>query len=231
MNKTIYLVIFILSLYNCKQVEKKNLPNKAADTLENTVEIKDEITLKNSETKNQKKCVTDIFLEGAIPTFNYKSIYKQNYSSNTFLLDTLFKNFNALHIKAVKNNNRNYTEFSQKHTPSANIKTSKIKENTFGFFIGLDSINIKDNKTNVLEYAQINFPTKYYKNTNKDLFKIKKDSSLIDIGITKQEFALIFEKDTKKLCDTVFVGNETDESFYIFKEGKLNKIIFNFYTP
>lgn len=226
LNKIFYITILIFCLFGCKNTEQTNLSNNDTDS---NLKKEGKITTKTSNVKNQITCISDIFIEGPIPTFGFDDAYKNKRA--TFLLDTLFSNFYISHIKPIKNTDRNYLKASKYFSPSENIETLKTKENSYSFFIGLDSINLKNNNTVILEYAELNFPTNHYKNVNRELFKIKKDSSLIDIGMTKKEFANIFKKDVKQLCDTIFVGNETDESYYIFNDNQLAKVIFNFYTP
>jgi len=223
MTKIIYIPLFILCFFSCKYQAQSNLSSQKVSSLSNVSIVENEVYIKEKKTE----CISDILLEEAIPTFSFDNTYK----NITFLIDTLFSDFHISHIKPIKNSNRNYLEMSKNYAPSVSIKTSKTKENIYRFFIGLNSINIESVDTALLEYAEINFSTLQYKNINREFFKIKKDTSIIDIGITKQEFANIFKKDVKQLCDTIFVGNETEESYYIFNDNKLKKVIFNFYTP
>jgi hypothetical protein len=62
-----------------------------------------------------------------------------------------------------------------------------------------------------------------------DLFKIKYNNFLIDIGMKKADFAKIFKQNINRLCDTVNVHNDTDESWYVFKKNSLDKIIIESY--
>lgn len=225
--------ISTVAIKNLKQTELKDFIGDFENVSLNSEKKTFQKKLDNSAKikKTQIDCTSDIFFDNEIPTFNYESKFPKKRYLTPFLLDTVFRNFYAVHIKPIRNSERNYLEISKYYSPSVNIKQLKTKDNIFGFFIGLDSININEKKTCALEYAELNFPTKYYRNVKRDLFKIKKDTSLLDIGMDKVLFAKIFNKDAKTLCDTISVGNETDTSYYIFKDGKLIKVIFNFYMP
>ena len=45
----------------------------------------------------------------------------------------------------------------------------------------------------------------------------------------KADFAKIFKQNINRLCDTVNVHNDTDESWYVFKKNSLDKIIIESY--
>ncbi len=223
----------IYAIENLKQVDSMDSIGNFKNILlksEKKNSQKTENRIKKTK-KYQVTCTSGIYLTNEIPTFNYESKFPKKRYLVSFLLDTVFRNFYAVHLKPIRNSNRNYLEISNYHSPSVNYEPFKTKENIFGFFLGLDSINVNKSKTYALEFAELNFSTKYYRNVKRDLFKIKKDTSLLDIGMDKALFAKIFEKDVKTLCDTIFVGNETDTSYYIFKANKLIKVIFNFYVP
>lgn len=216
MKNVIYITI-LLSFFSCKQAKEDDFEKQNVNTSDSTLIQKD---------SHVNICEGGIYLDGKkIPTFNFEIEHGQK--GLAFLMDTLFRSFYKAKIeiaidKSLKGN-RTYIEFSKNHIYDKKDFFSE-KENIFGFYLILET-------GGALEYAELNFPTKYYKNAKRDLFKIKKDTALLDVGMDKTLFAKIFNRDIKTLCDTVYVGNETDTSYYIFKDGKLVKVIFNFYTP
>lgn len=228
-------------LFNCKQSQKDNVKEEMLESINDTsINNIQETALTKENNENildigkstQIDCIGGIYFDNVIPTFNFEK--EQSSSRKSFLMDTLFRSFHKnrieMNIDKSLRGYFNYIEFSQVYIPD-NENFFTDKENKFLFYIGVTK-HLKPGKERfALEKAEINFPTKHYRNANRELFKIKKDTKLIDIGISKKEFAKIFNKETNKLCDTVYVGNETDTSYYIFKNSKLAKVIFNFYTP
>jgi hypothetical protein len=215
--KNIIYIIVLLSFFSCKQTKENDVEKKKVNTT-------DSITIKKNALMD---CENGVYLDGKqIPTFNFDKDHSSK--SLSYLMDTLYRSFHKSKIENSINRSlkgdRVYVEFAQNYDPSPNIDLFKRKKNIFGFYL------LRETRAS-LEYAELNFPTKYYKNAKRDLFKIKKDTALLDVGMDKALFAKIFNKDVKTLCDTVYVGNETDTSYYIFKDGKLVKVIFNFYTP
>lgn len=212
----------MVCLFSCKQGKTNTEYNEMRIESDSASKIENEVIIDN---KNKTECITDIFLDREIPAFNCSDCFYDK--SKSFLIDTLFRGFYVSYketkINKPSNDRRQYLEFSQFYSPSPNVETLKSKENIFKFYLN-------KNGSIQLESVELNFPAEDYKNVKREIFKVKKDSAFIDIGINKERFAIIFEKDLKILCDTIFVGNETNESFYIFKEDKLTKIIFNFYT-
>lgn len=215
--KNIIYIIVLLSFFSCKQAKEDDVEKKNVNTTDRTTIQKD---------SHVNSCGGGIYLDGEqIPTFNFEIEYGQK--GLTFLMDTLFRSFYKAKIetgidKSLKGN-RTYIEFSKNHIYDKKDFFSE-KQNIFGFYLIRET-------GGPLEYAELNFSTKYYRNTKRDLFKIKKDTALLDVGMDKTLFAKVFNRDAKTLCDTVYVGNETDTSYYIFRDSKLVKVIFNFYTP
>ena len=215
--KNIVSIIILISIFSCKQTKENDIDKKTVNTADGIAINKNALL----------DCTDGIFFNNEIPTFNYEIIFPKKKYSIPFLIDTIFTNFYKNKIetnidKSLKGE-RIYIEFSKYYLSDKKDLLTK-KENVFGF-------NTFNGKSGTLEYAELNYPTKYYKNVKRNWFKIKKDSFLIDIGMDKAQFAKIFDKDVKSLCDTISVADDSNTSYYIFKDSKLNKVIFNFYTP
>ena len=193
----------------CIRVEKYNEDGK--------LEKKQRFT---SVANPKQECIGSLYQENVIPTFKFKTSNTKPLSK-AYLSDTLFIGFSESLI--ATDSDRDYLEFSTQAVLPSTKESDPKSTNTFKFFKYA-------NNTYGLAHAEVNFPTSHYEEAGKDMFKVVKDAALIDIGISKQDFSRIFKTDHKTMCDSVKVSDDTSDSWYLFKNDKLHKIILTPYT-
>ncbi len=205
----------MMSLCSCKKNEQKR--NSMIVTSNNIV----------GQTNFTKDCANSFYIENGIPQFNFEVLGKEKNYRKSFLIDTLFRHFSYHFIIREYNQKAEYQRhtlafFKPNNTQNENVVPSTLF-NTFEFY------NIKKNHY-ILSYVELNFSTKQYKKyIDNNYFKIYKDNVIIDIELSKKEFSKIFKEKTELLCDTVKIGDEFTDSWYLFKNNRLNKIIINPY--
>jgi antitoxin component YwqK of YwqJK toxin-antitoxin module len=198
----------------CIQIKKYHKDGK--------LEAKRRFTFLTNPEEGEEECMDSFYEENVIPGFKFEKIDQKTFSKS-YLSDTLFIGFSESMITI--NSERNYLEFAASENLSPANELNVKASNTFRFFK-------YTNDTYGLAYAELNFPASYYTHgyEDKDVFKIVKDSILIDIGLSKQDFATLFNADTKALCDTFKIGDDASDSWYLFRNDKLHKIILTPYT-
>lgn len=184
------------------------------------LEVNDVSPLEVEDRVQEEECLNFIYQENDIPTFKFEKTSKRQFSKS-YLVDTLFTGFSESSI--TTKSGRNYIEFrAWTNIPSKKNPNFRVN-NSYSFFK-------YSNDTYGLADVHINFPANSYKNLDKELYEIIKDSSRIDVGLSKQLFAQIFRTDAKLVCDTVQVSNDSSDSWYLFKNNRLHKIIMTLYT-
>lgn len=169
-----------------------------------------------------KNCTEFFYIEDGMPTPKFVDLSLESFS-RPYLSDTLFVGFSESSITTKLK--RYYLEFNHLAMLPTKSRFKFPVNNSFGFYK-------YPNETYGLAYVELNFPASYYKyrDGDKNLFKIVKDSSFIDIGISKQDFVKLFKATTQTVCDTVKIGDDSSDSWYLFKNDRLHKIILTPYT-
>ena len=207
------LLIFFVCLSSCREDKLGTAisQSKNQETLLATIE-KDSVV--------QEKCVDVIYLDNVMPSFKFENSIGRTFSKS-YLTDTLFVDFSKSTI--ITDLKYESLEFSSWITLK---KLNFVVGNRYQF-------HKYRNGSYTLSLAELNFRSDdlRYRYIDKDLYKIAKDSSLIDIGMSKLAFAKIFETGSKAVCDTVKVGDDSSESWYVFKKDRLHQIIIMPYIP
>lgn len=174
-------------------------------------------------------CIHTIYTK-ALPKYGFVTEHESFIYNESYLIDSLFQDFTASKIyynwEDENNEDQYYLEFTMHFLPHGK-ELIGLRENKFRFVP-------RDDGKYIFSYAETTFnSTLYFKSLDLqekvNRFKIKIDTSYIDIGISKKHFATLFKKEVNKLCDTVKVGDDSSDSWYIFKNDTLNKIVVNPY--
>ncbi len=170
------------------------------------------------------KCNSYIQIKSGLgPLFNYEKLYNR-YLSRALLLDTLFKSFHVSegldNITLPNNVRRNFLEFVKGYNPDSNSLFSKYRQNKFRFYKTV-------NGDYSLESAEINFNSDLvFPEDISQLYKVVASGTiLLDVGSTKAEVQKSFKIDSKQLCDTMQIQDDSEEIWIYFKDNKINKII------
>jgi hypothetical protein len=192
--------------------------------------------------KNDVKKICDIGVD-RVPIFEFlndKDLNERDIiEDQLFFPFTIFKIYNSRDVKKEDNKQSYHYEISKHYNKDINSNIFSDKKNKYVFYrakndlLRLVSAEVTFNSDlifndNLFVESIKNENTKKYKE-KANLFKIKYNNALIDIGMKKKEFAKIFEQEFNKLCDTINVHNDTDESWYLFRENTLDKIIIDSY--
>lgn len=192
---------------------------------------------------NNFKRICDIEVE-SIPTLQFahkeEDITEKTIKENKlFEPFTILKIYNNQNTKDKDKDQNYYYELSKHYNKDIDGNRLNDKENKYIFhktkndFLRMVAAEITFNSDLIFNAVKFVEPienenTKKYKE-KANLFKIKHNNVLIDIGMKKEEFAETFNLDFKKICDTINVHNDTDVSWYLFKQNILDKVIIENY--
>jgi hypothetical protein len=188
----IVLIFVLIFSFSCKEERHtSSLKKKMANV----------IVADSADSLESKGCTEFFYTEDGMPMPKFLDLVQTSFSK-TYLSDTLFVGFSQSSI--TTKSKRNYLEFTHLAMLPTKWRFDFAVNNTFRFYK-------YHNETYGLAYAELNFPASYYKYVygDKDVFKVVKDSSLIDIGISKQDFAKLFIAETKAVCDTIKIGDDS----------------------
>ena len=192
--------------------------------------------------KNDFKKINDMEVN-RVPTFEFlndKDLNERDLTENKlFLPFKIFKIYNIRDVNSEDNKQNYHYEISKHYNKDINSSIFSNKINKYVFYraendlLRLVSAEVTFNSDlifndNLFVKSIENENTKKYKE-KANLFKIKHNNALIDIGMKKEEFAKIFKQELNRLGDTIKIHNDTDESWYLFRENTLDKIIIDSY--
>lgn len=192
--------------------------------------------------KNDFKKIYDIEVN-RVPTFEFlndKDINERDLTEKKlFIPFKVLKIYNCRDVNKENNKQNYHYEISKHYNKDINSSIFSNKINQYVFYRGendllrLVSAEVNFNSdlifSDTLFFEPIENQNEKKIKNKADLFKIKYNNFLIDIGMKKTDFAKIFRQDVNRLCDTVNVHNDTDQSWYLFKENILDKIIIDSY--
>jgi len=157
-------------------------------------------------------CTEYLYLDNTIPIF----VFDQNtIFAESVLSEKWFGTFDKTYHQA--NEGRTYVTFSKSKN------NSQTEVNTYTFLLL--------NGRLLLEYAEINFSSEFYKVNNPENYQLEHKQKLIDVGMNKEQFQYVFSEHSSHFCDSIRVNDDTSESRFYFRNNVLRKIIVNLYTP
>lgn len=176
------------------------------------------LSIGHVSTAGDRRACTSFIQVKELPTLRFNNNGAAR--SLSFLTDSIFADYGVAigfaDARRMKESQSDHLEFTKYHNNSVDLSWRHQRVNRVLFQ--------KEGDNYVLARAEISFE----ESPSRPALDVLQQKSKLSIGMTKREVAKMLDV-AGKLCDTVNVSTDSEESWLLFRDNKLDKIIIDKY--